>query len=52
MFIDNIELVIYNKMETIGGRYIITKGIGTVIWSWNDYEEQLNKKKLNNVIYF
>ena len=39
-------------MATIGRKYIISKGIGTVIWSWTDYEEQLHTNKSNNIIYF
>ena len=35
---------------TISETYLIPKGIGTVIWSWNDDEGQLYTKKLNTVI--
>ena len=52
MFADKIEPIIYNGVETIFGKYLIPKGIGTVIWSWNDYEGQLNTNKLNNILYF
>ena len=31
MFTDNIEPIIYIGVDTIGGKVIITKGIGTVI---------------------
>ena len=39
-------------METIGGKYLIPKWIGTVSWSWTDDEEQLHTEKFNNVLYF
>ena len=39
-------------MVTIGGKYIILKEIGTVIWSWNDDEVKRYTHKLNNVLYF
>ena len=52
MFTDKIESIIYNGVATIGGEYLIKKGIGTVIWSWTDDEGKLQTKKLNNVIYF
>ena len=39
-------------MATIGGKNIITKGIGTVSWSWNDDEKQIHKNQSNNVLYF
>ena len=39
-------------METICGKDIIPKGIGTVSWSWTDNERQLHTNKWNNVIYF
>ena len=39
-------------MANIGVKYIIRKGIGTVIWSWTNDEGQLHTKKLNNVLYF
>ena len=37
-------------MVNIGGKYIITKGIVTVICSWTDYEGQLHTNKLNTVL--
>ena len=49
---DNIDTIISNEVATIGGKYIISKEIGTVRWSWNDDEGQLHTKKLNNVLYF
>ena len=50
MFTDNIEPIISNEFATIDRKYIIPKGIGKVIWSWNDDEGQLHTKILNNVI--
>ena len=38
LFTDKIDPTISKWMETIGGKYIISKGIGTVIWSWTDDE--------------
>ena len=52
MFTDKIERIISNGVVTIGGRDLITKGIGTVIWSCNDDEGKMHTKRLNNVIYF
>ena len=47
-----IEPIISNGVATIGGNYIIPKGIGTVRLSWTDDEGQLHTNKLNNVLYF
>ena len=52
MFTDKIDLIISNGVVTIGGNYPIPKDIGTVSWSWPDYQGQLQTKKLNNVLYF
>ena len=52
MLTDKIEPIISNGVATIGGKYLITKGIGTIIWSWTDDERQLHTNKLNNVLYF
>ena len=52
MFTDNIETIMYNGVVTIGGNYIIPKGIVTVSWYWTDDEGQLHTNKLNTVIYF
>ena len=52
MFTDNIDPIITNVVATIGVKYIIPKGIGTVIWSYTDYEEQPHTNKLNNLLYF
>ena len=52
MFTLKIEPIISNVVETIGGRDLITKVIGTVIWFFTDDEGQLHKKILNNVLYF
>ena len=50
MFTDNIDPIITNGVATIGVKYIIQKGIGTVIWSYTDDEEQPHTNKLNNVL--
>ena len=50
MFTEKIEPTVYNGVETIGGTYLIPKGIGTVSWSWNDDEGKLHTNKLNNII--
>ena len=52
MFTDNIEPIISNGLETIGGKDHITKGIGKIRWSWTDDEGKLHTKELNNVLYF
>ena len=36
MFTDKIDPIIYNWVENIGGKDIITKGIGTISSSWTD----------------
>ena len=51
MFTENIDPVIYNGVETVDRKDLITKGIGTVSWYWTDDEEQLHKI-FNNLIYF
>ena len=50
MFTDNIEPMIYNGVANIGGKYLIPKGIRTVIWYLTDYEDRLHKNKFNNLI--
>ena len=52
MFTDKIDPIIYNLVAAIGGKYIIPKGIVTVIWYWTDDEGQLHTNKLNTVLYF
>ena len=52
MFTNNLEPVISNKVATIGGKYFIINGIGTVRWSWNDADVQLHTKKLDNFLTF
>ena len=52
VFNNKIEPIISNRVETIDGRNIITKGIGTVSWSRTDDDGQLHTNKLNNLIYF
>ena len=49
---NKIEPIIYNGVATIGVKYLITKGIGAVSWSWTDDERKLHTKKLNNLLYF
>ena len=50
MFTDKIEPIIYAGVETINGKYVVPRGIGTVIWSWTDDEGQLHTNKLNDLI--
>ena len=52
MFTDNIEPIISNGVATICGKDLITKGIGTVRWSWTNYRGKLCTNKFNNVLYF
>ena len=52
MFTDKIDLIISNGVVTIGGNYPIPKDIGTVSWSWTDYEGQLHTNKPKNIFYF
>ena len=52
MLTEKIEPVIYNGVATIGGKYLIPKWIGTVIWYWTDDEGNLHKNKFNNVPEF
>ena len=52
MFTDKTEPIIYNGVATIGVKFIISKGIVKVSFSWNDDERQLHTNKLNTVIYF
>ena len=49
LFTDKIEPIIYNGVAIIGGKDIITKGIGIVRWSWTDDEGKIYTKELNNV---
>ena len=49
---DNIDPTISNGVSTIGGKYLIPKGIGTVIWYWTNDEGKMHTNKLNNAIYF
>ena len=39
-------------MVTIGGNYIIPKGIVTDSWSWTGDEGQLNTNKWSTLLYF
>ena len=52
MLTDKIDRIFSNLVTNIGGKYLIPKEIGTASWYWNDDEEQLHTKKLNNVLYF
>ena len=52
MHTDKIEPIISNGLATIGGRYLISKGIVKVSWPWTDDEGQMKTKKSNNVLYF
>ena len=47
MFNEKIELIISNRAVTIGGKYLIPKGIGTVSWYWTDDEGQLHTNRFN-----
>ena len=47
-----IETIISNEVATICGKYIIPKGINTVIWYCTDDEGKLRTNKLNNVLCF
>ena len=51
IFTDKIEPIIYNGVESIGGKDHIPKGVGSVSWSWTDDEGKLHTKKFNKVIY-
>ena len=52
MYIDKVEPIIFNLVEIIGGKYIISKVIGTVSWYWTDDGGNLHTNKLNDVLYF
>ena len=52
MFTDKIEPIIYNGVATLFRTDLIPKEIGSVGWSWNYDEGQLNTNKFNNVLYF
>ena len=49
MLTEKTEAIISNEVATIGGKDLITKGIGTVSWCWTAYEGQLQTKKSNNL---
>ena len=51
MLTDNTETIISNGVATIAVKYIIPKGISTVIWPQTDDYEQLHTNKLNNLLY-
>ena len=44
MLTNKIEPIVSIWVETIGISDIIEEEIGTVIWSWTDYEGYLNRK--------
>ena len=52
MFTGKSYPVIYNVVKTIGGKYLIPKGVGTVSWSYIYDELKLHTNRLNNLIYF
>ena len=52
MFVENIEIIMYNVVVTVGEKYLIPKRIGTFSYSFNDDKGQLYTKKLNSVLYF
>ena len=47
---DNIYPIISNGVANIFGKYLIPKGIGTVICYWTDDEVKMNTKKIKNVL--
>ena len=51
MFTENIEPILCNVVATLGRKYLIPKGIGTVRWSCTG-DEGKHTNKLNSVIYF
>ena len=51
-FYDKIEPIISNAVATIGGKYIIPKGVDTVSSSLTGDEGQLHTKKLNDLPHF
>ena len=52
MFTEKMQLIIYNGGATKGGKYLISKGIGTVIWYQNEDVGEIITNKFNNVLYF
>ena len=50
MLAEKIYTIITNGLETICKKYMIQKGIDTVIWYWTDDEGQRNNKILNNLL--
>ena len=50
MFTDNIDPIVSNGVETIGGKDLIKNGIGIVSWSCTVDEVQLHLNKLNTVL--
>ena len=52
IFTDKIETIIYNGGANTVRKYLIPKGIGTVIWYWTDDNGELHTNTLNNLIYF
>ena len=50
MFTDKIDPIISNGVATIGEKYLIPKGIGTVCLSWTYDDGQLYTNKFNNLI--
>ena len=52
VFSDKIDHIIFNGVENIVGKGIITKNIGTGRSSCTDDEVQLHTKKLYNILYF
>ena len=50
MVIDKIRNTITNGVETIGGKYLIQKGVGMFSWYWTDGEVKLHTKKFNIVL--
>ena len=52
MFTDKIDPIISNVVATVGGKYLIAKGIGTISWSWTYGEGQIYTNKYKLLFYF
>ena len=52
MLTEKIDSMISNIVATIGVKSLIQKEVGTISWSWNDYDRQMHTKKFNYVLYF
>ena len=50
MLTEKIDSMISNIVATIGVKSLIQKEVGTISWSWNDYERQLHTRKLDDLL--